>query len=439
MADSKLYQRSALSPGASDIIYLSRADGSGDGYQSFTGLASTLGGVLAPTFAALVHTHAYADLTGLPTLFSGAYADLTGKPTLGTAAAIDIDTDGTLAANSDAKIATQKAVKTYVAAAVGAGVADGDKGDVVVSSTGTVWTIDTNAVGDTKLRQSAGLSIIGRTANSTGNVADITAASDGQVMRRSGTAIGFGAVDLASANSVTGVLPSANQASQAGRLIGVQVITATGAGTYTPTTGTTSIVIELQGGGGQGGGIASPGSSKAATAAGGAGGGYLRKRLTSAFSGAAYSVGAGGTTTTAGASTGQTGGNTTFTATGGGGTVYTASGGPGGSGQSGLTAIAYSGATAGSASTNGDINMHGGPSSNGISLSATLQVGAKGGASFFDTGAAALDVNAANTTTTGGAAVNYGGGGGGAVGNGTGVARAGGAGGNGVIIIWEYS
>lgn len=41
------------------------------------------------------------------------YNDLTDKPTLGTAAPLDIDTDGTLAANSDSKIATQKAVKTY--------------------------------------------------------------------------------------------------------------------------------------------------------------------------------------------------------------------------------------------------------------------------------------------------------------------------------------
>jgi hypothetical protein len=37
---------------------------------------------------------------------------------LGTASTLDFDTDGTLAANSDSKIATQKAVKTFVAAAV---------------------------------------------------------------------------------------------------------------------------------------------------------------------------------------------------------------------------------------------------------------------------------------------------------------------------------
>ncbi len=53
-------------------------------------------------------------------------------------------------------------------------------------------TIVANAVTDSKLRQSAGLSVIGRSANSTGNVADITSATDGDVLRRSGTSIGFG-------------------------------------------------------------------------------------------------------------------------------------------------------------------------------------------------------------------------------------------------------
>lgn len=51
--------------------------------------------------------------------FSGSYYDLINTPTLGTAAALDVDTDGTLAANSDSKIATQKAVKTYVNATAG--------------------------------------------------------------------------------------------------------------------------------------------------------------------------------------------------------------------------------------------------------------------------------------------------------------------------------
>lgn len=67
-----------------------------------------------------------------------------------------------------------------------------------------------NAVTDAKLRQGAALSVIGNNTNSTANVADIAAASDNQVLRRSGTAIGFGAVNLASSSAVTGNLPVAN-------------------------------------------------------------------------------------------------------------------------------------------------------------------------------------------------------------------------------------
>ena len=79
-----------------------------------------------------------------------------------------------------------------------------------VTSVGNATTIAANVVTDAMLRQSAALSVVGRSANSTGNVADIAAASDGQVMRRSGTAVGFGSVDLASANAVTGTLPTGN-------------------------------------------------------------------------------------------------------------------------------------------------------------------------------------------------------------------------------------
>jgi hypothetical protein len=77
-------------------------------------------------------------------------------------------------------------------------VSDGDKGDVTVSSTGTVWTIDNDVVTDAKLRNSGALSVIGRSANSTGDPADIsgTASSD-QVLRVSGTTLGFGTVATA--------------------------------------------------------------------------------------------------------------------------------------------------------------------------------------------------------------------------------------------------
>ena len=57
-------------------------------------------------------------------------------------------------------------------------------------------TIAANAVTNAKFRQSVGLSVVGRSANSTGNVADITAANDFEVLRRSGTSIGFGDIEF---------------------------------------------------------------------------------------------------------------------------------------------------------------------------------------------------------------------------------------------------
>lgn len=54
-----------------------------------------------------------------------------------------------------------------------------------------------NGVTNAKLRDSAALSVIGRSANSAGNPGDITAATDGHVLRRSGSTVGFGQVGAA--------------------------------------------------------------------------------------------------------------------------------------------------------------------------------------------------------------------------------------------------
>jgi hypothetical protein len=84
-------------------------------------------------------------------------------------------------------------------------------GDVSGSGTTAITTtIGSNVVLDSMLRQSTGLSVVGRSTNTTGNVSDITAASDFQVLRRSGTSIGFGSINLASTNAVTGILPLTN-------------------------------------------------------------------------------------------------------------------------------------------------------------------------------------------------------------------------------------
>lgn len=73
--------------------------------------------------------------------------------------------------------------------------------------------LSTGVTGDlpfANLAQIAGLSVLGVTGSSTADVAAITAASDFQVLRRSGSAVAFGSINLASGNAVTGLLPAAN-------------------------------------------------------------------------------------------------------------------------------------------------------------------------------------------------------------------------------------
>ncbi len=82
-------------------------------------------------------------------------------------------------------------------------------GDVSGSGTGAITaTIGANKVVDSMLRQGGALSVIGRSANSSGNVADI-AGSNNTVLRVSGSVLGFGAVDISTAQ-ITGRLPYAN-------------------------------------------------------------------------------------------------------------------------------------------------------------------------------------------------------------------------------------
>lgn len=113
-------------------------------------------------------------------------------------------------------LATQSGTFSGTHSGTSSGTNTGDQtitltGDVTGSGTGSfAATVANDAVTDAKLRNSAALSVVGRSANSTGDPADIAAASDGQVLRRSGTTLGFGAVDLAGANAVTGTLPIAS-------------------------------------------------------------------------------------------------------------------------------------------------------------------------------------------------------------------------------------
>lgn len=63
-----------------------------------------------------------------------------------------------------------------------------------------------NGVTNAKLRDSGATSVIGRSANSSGDPADISTSTDGQVLRRAAGVLGFGAVDLDDSDAVTGTL-----------------------------------------------------------------------------------------------------------------------------------------------------------------------------------------------------------------------------------------
>lgn len=65
-------------------------------------------------------------------------------------------------------------------------------------------------LGFTNLAQGSALSVLGVTGNATADNASIAAGTDNQVLRRSGTSLAFGAVNLASSDAVTGTLPVGN-------------------------------------------------------------------------------------------------------------------------------------------------------------------------------------------------------------------------------------
>jgi Repeat of unknown function (DUF5907) len=62
------------------------------------------------------------------------------------------------------------------AGATGTGVTDGDKQDITVSSSGTIWTIDTGAVTYAKIQPMTSSRLLGRTTAGTGSVEELTAA-----------------------------------------------------------------------------------------------------------------------------------------------------------------------------------------------------------------------------------------------------------------------
>ncbi|MBF8177802.1 glycine-rich domain-containing protein [Herminiimonas contaminans] len=210
-----------------------------------------------------------------------------------------------------------------------------------------------------------------------------------------------------------------------GRLIGFQVITATG--TYTKATNNPAfVVVEVQGGGGGGGGSA---ATSSASAGGGAGGYGMKKILASALAASeTVTIGNGGTAGAVGG-TGGNGGASSF------GSHVTCSGGGGGAGSASVGSLVGG---AGGVSTGADLNCVGNPggrSNTNQSVSNGYNASGEGGASRF--GGAGFSVANGSDMRGGNGAANSGSGGGGSATNAAG--QLGSTGGSGVVIVWEYA
>lgn len=267
---------------------------------------------------------------------------------------------------------------------------------------------------------------------SQGGIGVGTLAADGVLFGNGTSAIGATAVGTSGqvlTSNGTGVAPTFQTAS--GRLLNVQVFTSSG--TYTPTSGTASIIVEAVGGGGGGGGVAATGAGQSAAAAGGSAGAYAKALITSGFSGAAVTIGAAGAGGVAGANTGATGGATSF------GTFISCPGGPGGLGGSAVSAasIANGGGASGGATISGATQLNNVPGTSGMP---GVVIGA-GVASYGGQGGALLYGSQAQTKIGSGAGnggLGFGSGGGGANAAASQAAAAGGSATAGVVIVYEY-
>lgn len=229
-------------------------------------------------------------------------------------------------------------------------------------------------------------------------------------------------------DGTTATLLANLKAATTGRLINVQTFTASG--TYTPTAGTKSVVVEVVGGGGAGGGTTASSASQASVAGGGGGGAYSKSRLASGFSGAAVTVGQGGTGVTGG--NGGNGGASSF------GALLSASGGIGSP-----LAITYSTfpqfagyGAGGSVGVGGNIvNAGGSYGTSGFMGNLTGVVSGSGGGTTLGGGANAV----VSATANGNAGATPGAGGSGGSTLASGAAKSGGNGAAGIVIVYEYA
>jgi hypothetical protein len=215
---------------------------------------------------------------------------------------------------------------------------------------------------------------------------------------------------------------------------------------WTKPAGLAYVEIEVQGAGGGSGGSAATGASQSSMGGFGGGGSYCRRIFpASAIPDPTYVVAVGAAGAAGGApGAGGTGGTSSFGIGGtyagndANGIAYTGLNAPGGAGGAAGTAAAQhsSAGGLGGNATGGSVNVPGGDGSNGVGTGGYLVPAGLGGVAVLAGGTRAS--NSLATGSAGSAGNNYGGGAAPGTGSASQPARAGAAGGAGVVIVTEY-
>lgn len=213
-----------------------------------------------------------------------------------------------------------------------------------------------------------------------------------------------------------------------GRLVNVQVLSASG--TYTRTAGATRGRLRMVGGGAGGSGSVTAAAGSVSAGRGGGSGAYLEHWFSALPASQGYTIGAGGSGGTTGGGAGGAGGATVF------GTL-TAPGAPAtATGNAYVPPALESGGLGALVATGGNlVNASGSAAPAAQALTTSSIIGGGGAPSAFGGGGNPL----ISSTATGNPSPSRGGGGSGGSNGASTAGQAGGAGGAGLIIIEEYS